>query len=124
LLLWLIVFFWTPPHFWALALIRQKDYARAGVPMLPVVEGDQETRRQIVIYTLSMLALTALPPALGMLGWAYLLSAAVSGGLFLHYALKLRRDGTTTTAWALYKYSLLYLAILFVAMVVDRVVFA
>ncbi|MGQ9827057.1 MAG: heme o synthase [Roseiflexus sp.] len=124
LLLWLIVFFWTPPHFWALALIRQKDYARAGVPMLPVVEGDQETRRQIVLYTLYMLALTALPPLLGMLGWTYLLSAVVSGGLFLHYAIKLRRDGTTTTAWALYRYSLLYLAILFVAMVVDRVVFA
>ncbi len=124
LLLWLIVFFWTPPHFWALAIIREKDYARAGVPMLPVVEGDVETRRQIVLYTMYMLALTALPPLLGMLGWSYLLMAAVFGGLFLHYALKLRRDGTTTTAWALYKYSLLYLALLFVAMVVDRVVFA
>lgn len=124
LLLWLIVFFWTPPHFWALALIREKDYARAGVPMLPVVEGDVETRRQIVLYTIYMLALTALPPLLGMLGWFYLLMAVVFGGLFLHYALKLRRDGTTTTAWALYKYSLLYLALLFVAMVVDRMAFA
>ena len=124
LLLWLIVFFWTPPHFWALALIRQKDYARAGVPMLPVVEGDVETRRQIALYTIYMLALTALPPLLGMLGWSYLLMAAIFGGLFLHYALKLRRDGTTTTAWALYKYSLLYLALLFVAMVADRVAFA
>lgn len=124
LLLWLIVFFWTPPHFWALALIREKDYARAGVPMLPVVDGDVETRRQIVLYTIYMLALTALPPLLGMLGWSYLLLAAVFGGLFLHYAMKLRRDGTTTTAWALYKYSLLYLALLFVAMVVDRTVFA
>lgn len=92
--------------------------------MLPVVEGDVETRRQIVLYTMYMLALTALPPLLGMLGWSYLLLAAVFGGLFLHYALKLRRDGTTTTAWALYKYSLLYLALLFVAMVVDRVAFA
>lgn len=123
LILWLIVFFWTPPHFWALALIREKDYARAGVPMLPVVAGDVETRRQIVLYTLSMLAFTALPPLLGMLGWSYLLMASIFGGLFLYYALKLRRDGTTATAWALYKYSLLYLALLFVAMVVDRAVF-
>lgn len=124
LLLWLIVFFWTPPHFWALALIREKDYARAGVPMLPVVDGDTETRRQIVLYTIYMLALTALPPLLGMLGWFYLLMAVIFGGVFLHYALKLRRDGTTTTAWTLYKYSLLYLALLFVAMVVDRMAFA
>ncbi|MCS6938793.1 MAG: heme o synthase [Roseiflexus sp.] len=124
LILWLIVFFWTPPHFWALALIREKDYARAGVPMLPVVAGDVETRRQIVLYTIAMLALTALPSLLGMLGWSYLMMAAVFGGLFLHYALKLRRDGTTATAWALYKYSLLYLALLFVAMVVDRTAFA
>ncbi len=124
LILWLIVFFWTPPHFWALALIREKDYARAGVPMLPVVAGDVETRRQIVLYTIYMLALTALPTLLEMLGWFYLLAAAIFGGLFLHYALKLRRDGSTATAWTLYKYSLLYLALLFIAMVVDRMVFA
>lgn len=124
LILWLIVFFWTPPHFWALALIRQKDYARAGVPMLPVVDGDAETRRQIVLYTIYMLVLTLLPSLLGMLGWSYLVLAIVFGGLFMHYALKLRRDGTTTTAWTLYKYSLLYLALLFIAMVIDRVAFA
>jgi len=122
LLLWLIVFYWTPPHFWALALIRQKDYARAGVPMLPVVAGDDETKRQIVVYTLVMLVLTVLPVPLGMLGAPYLVMAALFGGLFWYYATRLRREGTTTAAWALYKYSLLYLALLFLAMVVDRVV--
>lgn len=121
LLLWLMVFYWTPPHFWALALIRQKDYARAGVPMLPVVAGDDETKRQIVVYTLVMLVLTVLPAPLGMLGAPYLVMAAVFGGLFWYYAVRLRREGTTTAAWALYKYSLLYLALLFVAMVVDRI---
>ncbi|HWQ15101.1 MAG TPA: heme o synthase [Roseiflexaceae bacterium] len=120
LLLWLIIFYWTPPHFWALALIRQKDYARAGVPMLPVVAGDGETRKQIVLYSIQMLALTVLPTPFGMLGLPYLAMALALGALFLYYALRLWRQGTTASAWGLYKYSLLYLALLFVAMVVDR----
>jgi protoheme IX farnesyltransferase len=123
LLLFAIIFYWTPPHFWALALIREKDYTRASVPMLPVVAGDGETRRQIVLYTLMMLALTIMPTPLGMFGLPYLAMAAVLGALFLRYAVRLYRAGTTAAAWGLYKYSLLYLALLFVAMVIDRVAF-
>jgi protoheme IX farnesyltransferase len=123
LILWLIVFYWTPPHFWALALIRQKDYARAGVPMLPVVAGDDETRKQIVLYSIQMLALTVLPVPFGMLGLPYLALALALGAIFMHYALRLRREGSTPAAWGLYKYSLLYLALLFVAMVLDRTLF-
>jgi protoheme IX farnesyltransferase len=121
LFLWLIIFYWTPPHFWALALIREKDYARAGVPMLPVVAGEQTTRRQIVLYTVQMLVLTLIPVTFGMFGAPYLLMAGALGGVFLHYTLRLSREGTAASAWGLYKFSLLYLALLFVAMVVDRV---
>jgi protoheme IX farnesyltransferase len=123
LVLWLIVFYWTPPHFWALALIRQKDYARAGVPMLPVVAGDEETRWQIVLYSVQLVVITLLPTPFGMLGLPYLGLALLLGAIFLYYALRLRRLGTTASAWGLYKYSLLYLALLFVAMVLDRAVF-
>jgi heme o synthase len=90
--------------------------------MLPVVAGEGETRRQILLYTLMMLALTVLPTPLGMFGLAYLLMAAVLGALFLRHAVRLYFAGTTASAWGLYKYSLLYLALLFAAMVVDRVV--
>ncbi len=122
LLLFAIIFYWTPPHFWALALIREKDYARAKVPMLPVVAGSAETQRQIVLYTIMMIALSVLPATLGMFGLIYLALAAVFGGLFLRYALLLWRDGTVPAAWGLYKYSLLYLALLWVAMVFDRMI--
>ncbi len=124
LLLWLIVFYWTPPHFWALALIRQKDYARAGVPMLPVVTDDPHTMRQIVLYTVMLLMVSILPFAVGMLGAPYLVAALVLGGLLLHLALTLQRTGTIPDSWALYKYSLLYLFLLFAAMVGDRALMA
>ncbi|HEX9373198.1 MAG TPA: UbiA family prenyltransferase, partial [Roseiflexaceae bacterium] len=124
LFLFAIIFYWTPPHFWALALIREKDYARASVPMLPVVAGDAETKWEILLYTLLMLALTIMPTPLGMFGLPYLLMAIGLGTLFLRYALRLWRAGTTAAAWGLYKFSLLYLALLFAAMVIDRVVFA
>ncbi len=124
LFLFAIIFYWTPPHFWALALIREKDYARANVPMLPVVAGDAETKWEILLYTLLMLALTIMPTPLGMFGLPYLLMAIGLGTLFLRYALRLWRAGTTAAAWGLYKFSLLYLALLFAAMVIDRVVFA
>ncbi|HEU4325379.1 MAG TPA: heme o synthase [Roseiflexaceae bacterium] len=122
LFLFIIIFYWTPPHFWALALIREKDYARAGVPMLPVVAGDGETRRQILLYSVMMVALSLLLTPFGMLGLPYLLLALVLGGVFLAYALRLYRDGSTNAAWGLYKFSLLYLALLFGAMVLDRMV--
>ncbi len=123
LILWVIIFYWTPPHFWALALIRQKDYARAGVPMLPVVMGDSETKRQIVLYSIMMLALTILPLPFGLLGVPYLLAALALGAIFLYYAVRLMRATEVSAAWGLYKYSLLYLALLFAAMVIDRVAF-
>jgi protoheme IX farnesyltransferase len=122
LFLFIIIFYWTPPHFWALALIREKDYARAGVPMLPVVAGDGETRRQILLYSIMMAALTLLLTPLGMLGLVYLGLAALLNAVFLFYAVRLLRDHRTAAAWGLYKFSLLYLALLFGAMVLDRMV--
>ena len=119
-----IIFYWTPPHFWALALIREKDYARASVPMLPVVAGDAETKREILLYALLMLALTVMPAPLAMLGIPYLLMALALGAVFLYYVIRLWRAGTTAAAWSLYKFSLLYLFLLFCAMVIDRMVFA
>jgi protoheme IX farnesyltransferase len=124
LFLFAIIFYWTPPHFWALALIREKDYARAKVPMLPVVAGSAETKRQILLYTILMLALTVMPTPLQMFGIPYLLMAIGLGAIFLRYVIRLLRADTTAAAWGLYKFSLLYLALLFGAMVIDRVVFS
>jgi protoheme IX farnesyltransferase len=120
LFLFAIIFYWTPPHFWALALIREQDYARASVPMLPVVAGDTETKREILLYTLLMLALTVMPTPLYMLGIPYLLMAMALGAVFLGYVIRLWRTGSTASAWGLYKFSLLYLFLLFTAMVIDR----
>ncbi len=121
LYLFLIVFYWTPPHFWALALLKQKDYGKAGVPMAPLVWGERETMNQMLWYTLILLPLTLLPVAFGAFGLIYLASASVLGALLLHGVLRVRREAIwTKAAWWTYKYSLLYLALLFVAMVVDR----
>ena len=119
LLLFLIVFFWTPPHFWALALVIKRDYAAARVPMLPVVRGDDETARQIVWYSLVLVAVTLLPFAWHTVGAAYLAAALLLGAIFLRFAWRLRRETTTARAGALFHYSLLYLALLFVALAVD-----
>jgi protoheme IX farnesyltransferase len=124
LFLFAIIFYWTPPHFWALAIIRSKDYARAGIPMLPVIAGDNETRWQIVLYTMLMFVVTIMPTPLQMLGMAYLVMASVLGVIFSYYAINLYRQGTTASAWGLYRFSLLYLALLFGALVVDRVYFS
>ena len=119
--LFLIIFYWTPPHFWALALLKQKDYGRAGVPMAPLVWGERETKRQMLWYTLILLPLTLLPYTFGVLGLIYLASAALLGVLFLADVLRvMRATEWTKSAWRLYKFSLLYLALLFAAMVVDR----
>jgi protoheme IX farnesyltransferase len=123
LLLFAVIFYWTPPHFWALALIRQKDYANAGVPMLPVVAGEDETKRQILIYTVIMIALSLLLTPFGLMGMAYLVMAALLGLVFLGYVLRMMRTDTAATRWALYRFSLLYLFLLFVAMMVDRLLF-
>ena len=119
--LFLIIFYWTPPHFWALALLKQRDYDRAGVPMAPLVWGEQETKRQMLWYTLILLPLTLLPYAFGALGPVYLVSAAVLGGLFMVDVVRvIRTTEWNKPAWRLYKFSLLYLALLFAAMVLDR----
>jgi protoheme IX farnesyltransferase len=119
LFLFLIVFFWTPPHFWALALVIKRDYAAARVPMLPVVRGDDETARQIVWYSIVLVGVTLLPFAWHTAGVAYLAAALLLGALFLRLAWRLRRETTTKRAGALFHYSLLYLALLFVALAVD-----
>ncbi len=125
--LFLIVFYWTPPHFWALALMKQHDYGRAGVPMAPLVWGERETMAQMLWYTVVLIALTVLPVCFGAFGMVYLASALVLGGLLLWGVLQVRalaRRGEPwgPRAWWTYKYSLLYLALLFVAMAVDRAV--
>ncbi len=115
--LFLIVFLWTPPHFWALALMIKEHYAKAGVPMLPVSRGDRETRRQIVLYSLVLVAFTLV---VGLwLGPVYTAAAALLGGWFLVLAWRLRRDGTRRDAAVLFHYSLAYLALLFAAAAID-----
>jgi protoheme IX farnesyltransferase len=119
--LFAIIFYWTPPHFWALALIKQGEYAKAGVPMLPVVRGEQRTKFEMLAYTLILLPLTLMPAFFGALGIFYAVAAALLGGRLLWYCIQLRRERSTTpTAWRMYRYSLLYLALLFVAMGIDR----
>jgi heme o synthase len=119
--LFLIVFYWTPPHFWALALLKQVDYGRAGVPMAPVVWGERETMDQMLWYTILLIALTVIPVAYGAFGVIYLVSALALGGALLWGVIRMRRAKPWTgAAWWVYKFSLLYLALLFVAMVLDR----
>jgi protoheme IX farnesyltransferase len=117
--LFLIVFFWTPPHFWALALLIRRDYEAARIPMLPVVRGVRETTRQIVLYAIVLVGVTIVPFLWGPLGLAYLVAALLLGGAFIWLALRLRRNATSRGAALLFHYSLLYLALLFVAMAVD-----
>jgi protoheme IX farnesyltransferase len=117
--LFLIVFLWTPPHFWALALLIRDNYAAAKVPMLPVVRGERETTLRIVRYSIALVALTTLPFAFGSLGVAFLAGALVLGAVLLALAWRLRREPTRPAAAALFHYSLLYLALLFVAAALD-----
>jgi heme o synthase len=119
LMLFAIVFLWTPPHFWALAILLKRDYEEARVPMLPVVRGERETTRQILLYSLVLVAVTAAPVAWGMLGLPYLGAALVLGSAFVGLAAWLRRDPTPRRAALLFHFSLLYLALLFVAMAVN-----
>lgn len=120
LFLFAIVFMWTPPHFWALALVRRSDYARAGVPMLPVVRGEAETRRQILIYTLELVGLSLLLPVFGLGGSVYFVGALMLGGWLLAAAWKVWKQGGNKPAWKMYRYSSMYLAFLFAALMVDR----
>lgn len=120
LLMFLIVFYWTPPHFWALALLRQREYGAAGVPMLPVIAGDRETQRQIVLYSVLLLIVSLAPVFLYLLGPVYLVSALILNVVFLWQAIDIWRTPNNQLIWRLYKYSLLYLALLFLGMGVDR----
>jgi protoheme IX farnesyltransferase len=119
LYLFAIVFFWTPPHFWALSLLMKEEYRRVGVPMLPVVRGEDETRRQILLYSVLLWAVTQLPFCAGGLGTFYLVASLVLGGLLIGGAITLYRRADRTSALRLYLFSLLYLALLFGAMVID-----
>jgi heme o synthase len=122
LYLFAIVFYWTPPHFWALAILKQHEYGRAGVPMAPLIWGERDTLSEMVWYAVVLLPLTLLPVALGVLGWWYFAVALVSGGAFLVQLLRLKRSGNPAArAWPIYRFSLLYLAVLFFAMAADRV---
>jgi protoheme IX farnesyltransferase len=119
--LFLIVFFWTPPHFWALALLKQRDYGRAGVPMAPLVWGERETMHQMLWYNVILIALTLLPFTFGAFGLIYLVAALILGGTLLIGILRIMTTPEwTKPAWQVYKFSLLYLALLFIAMVIDR----
>jgi protoheme IX farnesyltransferase len=122
--LFLIIFYWTPPHFWALALNKQRDYGNAGVPMAPLVWGVRETIDQMAWYSIFLVALTVLPVCFGVFGIPYLVMALILGGLLLNGVYKVWRERSTEKwvgpSWWVYKYSLLYLALLFVAMVIDR----
>ena len=121
LYLFAIIFYWTPPHFWALALIKEQEYARAGVPMMPVVQGAHRTKVQMLVYTLLLLPLTLLPALAGNQGLLYAAAAVLLGGRLLWYCLRLLKESAVTpTAWRMYKYSLLYLALLFTAMGIDK----
>jgi protoheme IX farnesyltransferase len=117
--LFAIVFYWTPPHFWALSLLMKDDYARVGVPMMPVVRGEHETRRQILLYTLLLYAISQLPFCAGAFGGIYLAASMMLGLLFLGGAVRLYRRADRRSALRLYLYSLCYLALLFGAMVAD-----
>jgi protoheme IX farnesyltransferase len=120
LLLFLIIFVWTPPHFWALALYRTQDYAKAGLPMLPVTHGSKYTRLQIVLYTFALVAVSLMPYAMRMSGLLYLASAVALGGVFLGYALRLYFRYSDDLARATFRYSIVYLAAIFSALLVDH----
>jgi protoheme IX farnesyltransferase len=120
-ILFAIIFMWTPPHFWALAIVRMKDYERAGVPMLPVVQGEEKTRKQILIYTVELIGVTLLLPIFNLAGTIYLVSALVLGGLLLYAAWRVFREGGNKVAWMMYRWSSMYLAFIFLALMLDAV---
>jgi protoheme IX farnesyltransferase len=120
LLLFLIIFAWTPPHFWALALYRTEDFARAGLPMLPVTHGHRFTRLYVLLYALILLACALLPFAYGMSGWIYLAAALVLNGVFVTYAVRLYVSYSDALARRTFRYSIWYLALLFAALLIDH----
>ncbi len=121
-ILFAIIFMWTPPHFWALAIVRMKDYEKAAVPMLPVVRGEMETRRQILIYTIELVAVTLLLPILNLAGTIYLVSSLVLGGALIYAAWAVWKQGGNKMAWRMYRWSSTYLVFIFLAIMVDAVI--
>jgi protoheme IX farnesyltransferase len=120
LILCLIIFLWTPPHFWALALYRVEDYRKAGLPMLPITHGPEFTRLQVLLYTVVLFAATLLPFIFGMSGWLYLISAMVLGAMFMGYAWQLWRNYSDTLARRTFKFSIWHLSLLFAALLIDH----
>ncbi len=120
LLLFLIVFVWTPPHFWALAIAKKDEYAKVGIPMLPVTHGVSLTRLFILLYTILLVLITILPYSSGMSGVLYLLTAVTLGAIFLAYAIRLRKDTGTELPMRVFRYSIKYLMILFAALLIDH----
>jgi protoheme IX farnesyltransferase len=120
LLLFLIIFAWTPPHFWALALYRKKEYAKAGVPMLPVTHGDKFTRLHVLLYTIILCAVSLLPFAVGMSGWIYLACALTLGAVFLFYAIQICLRYSDELARRTFRYSIFYLSTLFLFLLIDH----
>jgi protoheme IX farnesyltransferase len=118
--LFALIFFWTPPHFWALALVKSDDYARAGVPMLPVVAGARETKRQMLIYTILLLPIGVAPTLLGVAGWIYGGASLGLGLLFVLAAIRVLKDESARSAWTMFGYSILYLFALFALLMFDR----
>lgn len=126
-LLFAIIFYWTPPHSWALAILVSKDYAAAGVPMMPVAKGEETTRLQIVLYSVQLVAITLIPGialllGVEMLGILYIIAAAVLGVVLIYMSIALMREPSKQMAKAVYKYSSAYLAFLFLAMIIDRLI--
>ena len=122
ILMFAIIFFWTPPHFWALSLLIQKDYEKAGIPMLPVVKGEAETRKQILLYSVFLMALTLVLFVMGVMSYLYLTGAVLLGGGLVYLAVRLWRDQSKKWARTLFWYSNMYLAAIFAIMVIDRVI--
>ena len=120
LLLFLIIFVWTPPHFWSLALYRTKEYAKVGMPMLPVTHGPEYTRLQILLYTILLFGVTLMPYVIGMSGLIYLACAAVLSGVFLAYAIQMYRAYSDRLAHKTFRYSIWYLSALFAALLIDH----
>ena len=121
LLLFLIVFVWTPPHFWALAIARKDEYAKVGIPMLPVTHGEAYTRISILLYTILLVVITVMPYLTGMSGLIYLLTALVLGGMFLAYAIRMKLDSENVSLpMRTFKFSITYLAVLFAALLIDH----
>jgi protoheme IX farnesyltransferase len=120
MLLFLIIFAWTPPHFWSLALYRTEEYAKAGVPMLPVTHGKAYTRLQVLLYTIVLFAVSLLPFVVRMSGWLYLVAALALGAVFLVHAVRIYRAYTDALARATFRYSIVYLAAIFASLLVDH----